>query len=296
MYRHIWLFVVALVMLLPLSAARAGVSPELIPFQYDHNGILVHVRVDGTGPYRFLIDTDTTPSVIDLTVAKQLQLPLGRAASGTGIGSGRIAVYPVSIPQVDLGQESVQHLDALALDLSALSARVGIRIDGLLGTSFLNGRILQINYRCTTVSFLQQSLSEPVTARFRWNADGGNTIDDASVGATRVRATFDSGDGGFSILTANGILALNLKAAAESGQATIANGFRGQETGSLGVIDDVRMGSVSLGTLQTEFLPNQHSPFELNIGNRALEHYLVTMDYRKGTLTLSEPPACQMKP
>jgi hypothetical protein len=276
------------------AAARAqAATGTSIPFQYLHNGIFVSVEIDGTGPYTFLIDTDTTPSVIDLGVAKAVNASnAGPAGSGTGIGNGSLTVYPMTIRRLTVGDISVPSLYTLAADLSGVSKLVGAHIDGVLGTSFLNGRIFEINYACRTVSFPSVGPAMSPTAHFRWGSSGGNIIDDVWVGDMRVPGTFDSGNGTAAVVTGKGIRDLHLEAVAANGKGAVANGYLGQAKASLGQIDDVRLGSVPLGALETKFVASMNDQFEVNIGNPALERFIVTMDYKHGLLTLSKPGTC----
>ena len=41
----------------------------------------VEVRVNGRGPYRFLVDSGADTSVVGLRIARDLQLPLGKAGN-----------------------------------------------------------------------------------------------------------------------------------------------------------------------------------------------------------------------
>lgn len=273
--------------------AGAGPAPgaAAIPFQYVRYGILASVRVNGAGPYAFLIDTDTTPSAIDLGLARKLKLSMGASGAASGVGSDKVAVYPVKLSNVDLSGESASNVDALAIDLSGLSAHVGTRIDGVLGTSFLNGRVLQIDYACRTVSFPNGARAQGPTVPFR-SDDGANVIDDAWVGSHKISATFDSGDGSEGFVTAAGIKELRLEDAARAGQSAVAMGYRGQEKVTMGDIADVRIGSVPLGSLKMRFFADQHVAYDLNIGNRALERFVVTVDYKRGLLTLGKPMPC----
>jgi hypothetical protein len=58
------------------AAARDGSAIATIPFAFAHHEILVDVGIGNSGPHTFLLDTDTTPSVIDLALAKRLGFAL----------------------------------------------------------------------------------------------------------------------------------------------------------------------------------------------------------------------------
>jgi hypothetical protein len=137
------------------QASSAVTRPAEIAFVYVHNEIVVPVYLSGTGPYNMLVDTDTTPSAIDAALTKRLHLrAIGAVGSGSGEGTQIIEVYPVRASDVRVGDAHQKRLFALAVDLHELSQTLGMRIDGLLGTSFLDGRVMQIDYACHVIRFL----------------------------------------------------------------------------------------------------------------------------------------------
>ena len=79
--------------LLTLSVAVAGASEPQVPQSKDivkfrlHDGylILVETRINGVGPFDFLLDTGTTRTVIDPGLARQLRAPVIGEVSLTGI-------------------------------------------------------------------------------------------------------------------------------------------------------------------------------------------------------------------
>jgi hypothetical protein len=46
------------------TGAASPAAPLFVPFTYVHHELLVAVRIGSAGPYAFMLDTDTTPSVI----------------------------------------------------------------------------------------------------------------------------------------------------------------------------------------------------------------------------------------
>ena len=289
-----YLRAISVVAILGLCAAGAMSVPtpsgRAVSFVYAHHEILVRVRIRNVGPLTFLLDTDTTPSAIDLALARRLRLPLGATAgSGSGVGTEKSRVVPVKLPALTVGSLSVSSVDALALDLSAVGRGIGRHIDGVLGTSFLSGRVIEIDYPCRTISF--PPASSAYTAHFSRSASGDNVSDDVWVGPHRVSATFDTGDGGFSFVTGKGIRDLGLAGAARTGKSSTVRGYNGIATTTSGTLHDLRIGSVRIGSAATKFLPSDNDEVDVNIGNRTLEHFVATFNYRRGVLTLS-PSSC----
>lgn len=276
------------------AIARAGqLAPNTVRFDYTHHEVLVEVFVNNSGPYTFLLDTDTTPSAIDRALAQRLHIvAVGDAAGGNGIGNGSSSVTPVKLARVDVNGTSARNLDAVALDLSGVSARLGRRLDGVLGTSFLENRVVQIDYRCRAIAFLPDASLEPFTARFQSDASGVNVTHDVWVNGHRAFATFDTGDSGYGFVTGHGISSLHLDRLARSGKRTTVSGYNGSEAAMSGKLGDVHIGKVAAGAIDVRFLPATGDPFDLNIGNQTLERYVVTFDYARGLLTLSSQKIC----
>jgi predicted aspartyl protease len=278
------------------SLVDASQGTDSVPFTYAHHEIFLEAMVNGSGPYSFLLDTDTTPSAIDLQLARRLRIGLtGTAGAATGIGHDHVSVIPVSLANVKVGTVSVHAVDAVAVDLSGLSKSAGRRIDGVLGTSFLADRVVQINYVCRTVSFPPDALLEPFTARFQLDDTGNDVSSDVWVNGRRVRATFDTGDAANGFVTARGIATLHLESAARGATATTGQGYNGAAQFASGRLDDVRIGSVRVGSTAIRFLASDREHVDINIGNQILDRFIVTFDYARGLLTLTTPNACGPK-
>jgi Aspartyl protease len=277
---------------LPATAARS--AGTTVPFTYTHHELVVSVQIAGSGPYRFLLDSGTTPSVIDATLAKKFGLrATGAAGRGTDIGSSATPIsYPVTIRDLTFGSVQVSRLNAVTQDLSPISKGLGISLAGVLGSNFFDGRVIQIDYPCRTISIMAHALRARVTARFREDPSGWIVTNDVWVDSRHASAAIDTGDAGFPIVTRAGIVALHLQTEARTGKAITSVGYAGRHRETLGTLRNVRLGSESFGTLTARLLSDANAPFDINIGNRLLQRLVVTFDYVRGLLTLSPSRSC----
>src|SRR5690349_24451199 len=97
-----------------------------VPFDFYRNEIILAVKVDGKGPFNMMLDTGTDPSAVDLTTAKDLGLklhPAGKELSGGGTNSN--PGYYTQLPLVEAGAFAAKNVEAVALDLSKMSERLG---------------------------------------------------------------------------------------------------------------------------------------------------------------------------
>ena len=277
-----------------LRALCAAVALSTVPFRYVHHEVLVNVHIGQSGPYTFMLDTGTTPSIIDAALAKRLRVrTAGAAASGSDLGGGSASMRPVTLRELQVGSVTTGRVEALAADVSAIGKRLGVRLDGVLGSDFFDGRVVQIDYPCRTVSVLFDAVLAPFTARFTEIRSGWIVTDDVWANGRRITATIDTGNSGTPVVTARGIATLALQAAARAGKQTGSFSYGGRHSETEGTLHDVRIGPISVGTTKARFLPSSKESFDVNLGNRALQRYAVTFDYVRGLLTIAPPaPAC----
>jgi predicted aspartyl protease len=99
----------------------------------------VEVMVNGTGPYRFVVDSGADTSVVGLRIASELQLPLGAPAI-LHVMSGSSRVDRVKVDELQLGATKVRNLQVPALLETDLGA------DGLVGIDALAGQRLMMDF------------------------------------------------------------------------------------------------------------------------------------------------------
>jgi hypothetical protein len=99
----------------------------------------VDVQVNGSGPYRFIVDSGADTSVIGMGVARQLMLPLGTPAILNGMTS-RDVVDRVKVAELTLGPTTVRDLELPAL------REYDVGGDGLLGIDALVSKRLLMDF------------------------------------------------------------------------------------------------------------------------------------------------------
>jgi len=91
----------------------------------------VEVRVNGRGPYRFLVDSGADTSVVGLRIARDLQLPVGTPANLHGM-TATSRVDRVLVDELSLGQSTIRNLQVPALRERDLGGEGMIGIDALV--------------------------------------------------------------------------------------------------------------------------------------------------------------------
>lgn len=91
----------------------------------------IEVRVNGRGPYRFLVDSGADSSVVGLRIARELQLPVGTPAILHGM-TASARVDRVLVDELSLGQSTIRDLELPALREQDLGGQGMIGIDALV--------------------------------------------------------------------------------------------------------------------------------------------------------------------
>ena len=273
----------------PRSESRPAVITD-VPFAYVRHEIIVSVFVNGSGPYSMLFDTDTAPFAIDNRLARRLKLrPSGAAGQGEGVGSGSNRVVPFELSSVALGEVRASRIAALSADLAPLSHAFGHRIDGVVGRSFLLSRIVTVDYPRHELRFLRTAPRGRPTAPITYPSE--LSVRDVSVGGRPTSATIDTGNGGFLAVSYDGVRALGLAGLAARSKAATAHGYNGATPVRDASLPDLQIGQSRFGRLPAKLFVlasrDDVGPY-LNIGNRVLDRYVVTFDFRDYSVTFEK--------
>jgi predicted aspartyl protease len=243
-----------------------------------------------------MVDTGTDPSVVDLALARKLRLGLAHGGSGTGGGSGKSLVFQTSIPQLSVGGLGVRNVDALAIDMSRQSRKLGVSIGGVLGYSFLEGRVTQFDYTHAVLIVGDASdRSDGTTVLpFRLDSDNGVIID-VLVNGKRAVADLDTGSNGALAVTPKAIRALGLTQSARFGTPISGLGYNGTYRATKGFVDRLQLGDTEIAHVPTTFWPpksgHDATPWQVNVGNRLLRRFDPIFDYRRKLVYLRRQPS-----
>ena len=91
----------------------------------------VEVRVNGRGPYRFLVDSGADSSVVGLRIARELRLPAGTPAILNAM-TATSRVDRVMVDELSLGQSIIRNLEVPVLQERDLGGEGMIGIDALV--------------------------------------------------------------------------------------------------------------------------------------------------------------------
>jgi Aspartyl protease/PDZ domain len=149
-----------------------GSSRVVLPANVLDNYIILTAKWDKYGPYRFLIDTGSTATLVTPELAQRygIQDALVPEMPRVSVRSadGQIARLPSAVlGRIELGDVRFSTVPVLVYDCTALSDQLGVRIDGVLGFPFFRQTLLTLDYPNRRVILQPSSASPP---------PGGSTI------------------------------------------------------------------------------------------------------------------------
>src|SRR5579863_9742769 len=179
---------------IPETGSGPGLGAPTQPVRFDlYRGYLIVVQ-GSAGSLRnlnFLVDTGTTPAVLDARIARKLDLGGTESASIVILG-GRTPGEEASLPSLEIGPLRRSNLRVVTADLSFFEKDLGVRIDGIVGLDVLGQKPFVIDYASRAIRFGEtRSLSVLVPFRL----DRGLAVFEAQIDHTPMHLVFDTGAG-----------------------------------------------------------------------------------------------------
>jgi len=118
-----------------------------IPFELgSNNHIFIQVRVNGSQPSWFILDTGASTSMIDVRLAERLGLKAegrleGRRSGDRSVDIGLVKNVSFTLPGVEIADQTVG-----TLQLQSSDALLGRTVSGLLGYDFFIPFVVEIDY------------------------------------------------------------------------------------------------------------------------------------------------------
>ena len=289
---------------LPVVLPEVLKSPDEPPAAVDltkeaSDFLVAPVKINGAGPFRFVVDTGASTSCVSKVLAAALGLPAGPPIQ-VHTTVGRRARPSAVLDEIEVGARIRRKVNAPVLPMDAFG------VDGVLGVDWLKGQRLTLDFAAKRLevgkSRPEESARGRVVVEARRRA-GQLTIVDAELNGRSISALIDSGSE-FSM--ANTPLRRLMESVdpdmagkiIKVGMVSIANErFEGDQLN----VGFLRLGGLTLGNVPVVFadLPvfglweMEHKP-ALMLGMDVLMQFdVVSLDFGRSKVgfDLSEPPA-----
>jgi predicted aspartyl protease len=160
------------------QATSLSPSEELTFHLFRRYLVVVEGTLGDMSKRELLIDTGSSPTIIDQSVAHRLELRV-RPARLSQVNSERQATATV-LPSLTLGPITAKSLPVLVADLSFAERDLGVRIDAIVGLDVLSARSFSIDYNSRKIIFGQLPIAthsipfetQPPLITIKANVDG----------------------------------------------------------------------------------------------------------------------------
>jgi hypothetical protein len=178
-----------------LSGALADPEPLFAaPTRLDRIGrVMTHVKINGKGPFRFVIDTGASRSTLAPHLAKSLglQQAVGRNVILNGV-TGAAEVPTVAVDSLEIGA-----LRFTEQNLPVIFTSIMGNADGILGVAGFHDQRIDVDFRRDRVQVLESTGRRPhfsmVTARAHRNENGLMILDVRVGRRIKAKAVIDTG-------------------------------------------------------------------------------------------------------
>lgn len=135
----------------------AGKNFVEIPFILNSNHIHIPVGIGGAKPLNFILDTGAGGPVLNTQAAKDLGLETVGKFEGRGVGEGTQEVNLVKLPNVRLGDLTIDSVSAATIDISPLNKYEGMPIEGILGYDIFSKFVTKVDYENQKLTLYEPS-------------------------------------------------------------------------------------------------------------------------------------------
>jgi len=279
--------------------AGCATATTAIPFELCDNMVLVPVRVNGSGPYSFLLDTGASASFLNLTLAEALGVGT-RHQHDAKVGAGESSVtlgfakdIALSLPGVDLPAQNVA-----VVPLAGIEAAIGHRVGGIVGADLFKRFVVTVDYAGRVVTlddprtFAYSGKSEKIAIRL----SGSRAFFRATVtpaGGEPIAAEFilDSGDDGTLTFHTPFVEKHKLRAAGQKLVAHVSTGLSGESRNWRGRIGSIAFGGLVIDRPVATFSEaskgsEADGSYDGVLGGEILRRFRVTVDYSRRQMIL----------
>jgi hypothetical protein len=261
-----------------------GSSRVVLPAQILENHLVVTVKWDKYGPYRFLVDTGSSVTLVTPEFAQRYPAKYASTPDMPQVpvrsADGRTVVLPAAVVgRIELGQAKFAYVPVLIYDCSALSSLLGVRIDGVLGFPLFRETQLTLDYPRSQV-VLQPAMAPPPSS--------GSTIafDDADrsplitvhLAGRGFAARIDSGLNEALSLNPSGLAVKFAYGPTEGPTVSTLTGDHTEQIGRLAA--DLVIGDYAVPRPEVEIVDGLSA-----IGGGILKYFTVTFDQERGQVT-----------
>ncbi|HEX8327005.1 MAG TPA: aspartyl protease family protein [Hymenobacter sp.] len=281
----------------PFRFAESRHKKARVPIQLQRNLVVVGVKLNGYGPFNFLLDTGVSTSIITSSaLADSLVLRHGqqfRVVGAGGTDTGLLA-YQTDSVRVDMPGVVAPHMSWLVLseDVLDLSGYVGVPIYGILGSEIFRSFVVTLRPDLDVMTLHDAASYRAPTGR-QWSSVPLSLQNNKAYVTAQIRLS-DTLELPLKLVLDTGAShALSLELDSDPRlvpppkqlPTDLGRGLTGTVKGFLGRVTTMKLGRYSLRSVLTSF-PNAddvHSRVDVprngNVGYELLKRFSLVIDY-----------------
>lgn len=293
---------------------RIGAPAVTFPLDLTDGVLTIEARLNGRGPYRFILDTGGH-SIVSPAIAKELGLATRGAGQSGGAGEGTLTEQYARIGRVDLGGVDTKGVDAggatlvdqhfFVLDLGYPTFERGAEppIAGLLGLELFERLVVRIDYRAQRLTLVpfdtHRFASDAVVTPITFDAD--MPLVTGSLGGHVGTFALDTGNSGSTLVQHQWAERVGLAATMKAGLETASYGAGGLSRNWASRLAPFEIGGARIDGQFGRYAEDRKGAFASrteagNLGSDVLANYTLDFDYRRGLMAWRFVPGYAQAP
>ena len=265
------------------------------PFELSGNMIFLPVRVNGSKPLSFGLDSGAYLSVINTPIAEQLRLKTSGRSVGFGAG-GQVPSLDLPDVTLDISGAMLKDLDLSAMALGSIENSLGRAMDGILGAEFFKRYVVEVDYEKREITlyepadYVYSGRGESLPLTFYHNHPYVRaTISLPGIDPVEGEFVIDAGSNYPVILLPSFVERNRLRESLKPAVTTFGRGVGGEIRMPIGRATTLHLGNLKLDHPVTAFPENGwfgERGKAGNIGSAVLRRFKVIFDYSRARMIL----------
>lgn len=280
----------------PLRDWSIGGDQTVLPMRLYNDHVYVDVRVNGKGPFAFLVDTGGHLILTPQTAAA-LSLHAAGAAASSGAGEKTVTSGYTRVHELQAGTAKMRDLTSLVLDFSPKAVE-GFQVGGMLGVELFERYVVRIDYGAGTLTLIDPERFDASDAGTGLPFVFYDHLPQVRGAFAGIPARFDIDTGSRAEVTVTRpfVEKHDLRKAL-SGGATVVDGWGvgGPVRSQVVRAPSLAMGELSVDNITASLATQDKGVFtdenfDGNIGSGWLKRFVVTFDYARQKMYLKPIP------
>jgi predicted aspartyl protease len=261
----------------PVKTTLLKPSQAEIPIKIINGHIYIDVKINGKGPFLFLLDTGASGNGrIDITLAKSLGInSFGNILNDDGTGKNAKILKKMIIDSLQIGEAKFSNLLLYGNDYSK-KILTSKSIDGIIGFYLFSDLLWTIDYPNKKLIFKKGSLNinDFNTIKYNTGLNGKRCFIPVSLRKLNIFVNLDTGNQGG--LTMASKLQKELRFTNDVNRSGWAEtSYNSHEIYSAYLIDPLKIGGHTVNNIKAYFAKDWGKP---NIGYKILSKFRITFD------------------